>query len=400
MRLRLRATARGLKARAIILPGMALAAVAAATAGQAAPALAAPVQPVEVLNAVGTAATQEVFNQYAVDAAGNLLASWNADGGSPLTYTDASSSQACSYPRPSGSVPGLDALRISVGLLPPPVPPAQEVGCVDIARVASAPGAGVPNGALAWLEFALDGVAAATGPASCAGTPGPCAPYQSNGVTVTPVPTAITQADLFTVNDLKALYACMPVTEGGVTYDPNSPPGPGATPIHLYVPQAGSVTRSFWAAELGFSSTTLPACVHDVIVGGPLAGLGAPVGEDDGTAVATDPSGLMPFSIPGWISARNHLWLDQRHAAALHSLQGISPFSNGNPATGALNVSFPFAFTLYNVAPYARVTNPGDPLFSLMNGPSSTICQDSVETRLYGFGFSLANCGIIVARTN
>jgi hypothetical protein len=438
MRLKTRIASRGLKARALATLGITMAAVAAAAIGQAAPALA---DPSMLLVAVGSADTQDVFNQFAVDLAGNALDSYDATTqlsgaiSETITPVDGSSGTPplgtrCEFPRPDDSGAGYQVLRISVGLATPPLPPQQVVGCVDVAREAFGPGSTVANGALAWMSFATDGTAGATGPAVCSGTPNPCASYQytyTNGtaqtVTATPVPTAIIQANVFSVVDLVNLYRnCLAITEGGVTYDPNATIA-GATPIDLYLPPIYTDTAKFWANTLGFSLSPLPSCVHSTIVGGALAAANpaVPVADFDTTPVATDPNGFEPFPISQWIYQRNHPTIDQRHAAVLHNLTPctgilltnpatgsctaapVSPFGNGNPATGNQSLSFPIIRELYNIAPFARVTNTADPLYSLLNNASvvNFVCSEQAAILTYGFAPSSPSpCGTIVARTN
>ena len=379
--------------------------------------------PTVTLVAVGSDTIQDVYNQFGVDAAGNLLGSYNAvnpvTGAAHeiITPADGSAGVSCSFARPNGSGEGAADLRLALNPATTnggsaPLPSAQP-GCVDIARSSSGPGTlASTTGPIVYIPFALDAVAGATGPASCAGTPNPCASYQytyTNGttqtVTATPVVSAITQSDLFTFNDLVNLYKnCTPITEGGVTYDPTGATG---TKIDLYVPQSGSGTRNFWASTLGFSNTSLPSCVHDTIVGGALgtATPAVPVEEHNGTPMATDPNGFGPFSIAQWISQRNG-HSDRRHTAVLHSLApctgttctaAVSPFSNGNPATGSLNANFPITRNVYSVASFARVTNSSDPLFSLLNGSSSFLCTDSLQIISYGFALIPSTCGEVIA---
>jgi phosphate transport system substrate-binding protein len=382
--------------------------------------------PTETLVAVGSDTIQDVYNQFSTDAAGNLLGSYDAvnpvtgAAHEVITPTNGSAGVKCSFARANGSGEGVADLRVALnpastlGLASAPAPVAQQ-GCVDIARSSSGPGANASTtGPLVYVPFALDGVAGATGPASCTGTPNPCAPYSytyTNGttqtVTATPVVSAITQADLFTFNDLVNLYKnCAVVTEGGVTYDPTGTIATD-TKIDLYVPQSGSGTRNFWASTLGFSNTTLPSCVHDTIVGGALgtATPAVPIEEHNGTPEATDPNGFGPFSIAQWISQRNG-HNDRRHTAVLHNLApctgttctaAVSPFSNGNPATGALNTSFPITRNVYSVVSFARVTTTTDPLFSLLNGSGSFLCNEQSQLLSYGFGLLPTTCGEVIA---
>jgi phosphate transport system substrate-binding protein len=405
--------------------GMAVVGFTGLALSQATPALA---DPTVTLVAVGSDTIQDVYNQFGLDAAGNLLGSYDAvnpvtaAAHEIITPVDGTATVKCSFARPNGSGEGTADLRLALNPASPnggsaPAPVAGQ-GCVDIARSSSGPGSLQSNtGPIVYIPFALDAVAGATGGSSCPGTT--CAAYQytyTNGttqtVTATPVVSAITQADLFTENDLINLYKnCTAITEGGVTYDPHSPPAAGDTQIDLYVPQSGSGTRNFWASTLGFSNTSLPACVHDTIVGGPLgtATPAVPVEEHNGTPMATDPNGFGPFSIAQWISQRNG-HNDRRHTAVLHNLApctgtvctaAVSPFSNGNPATGSLNSSFPITRNVYSVVSFARVTTTSDPLFSLLNNANPAgafMCTDSLQIISYGFAVLPATtCGEVIA---
>jgi hypothetical protein len=415
---------RGPGVRSIIAIGAALAAFTGVGLATASTSLA---DPTETLVVVGSDTIQDVYNQFALDAAGNLIGSYNATnpvtGASHevITPVDGSAHVNCSFARPNGSTDGVSDLRWSqpggandpadTGLAPSPQP---QQGCVDIARASSGPtasfnGASQQNnsGPLIYIPFALDAVAGSTGPANASSCPsydnqcGQLTVTSDNGTqfTATPVNTNITTADDFTFQDLVTLYAdCGTVTEGGITYNPNTATT-GQQQIDLYVPQPGSGTRNFWASTLTFNPTTLPSCVHDHIVGGALASDDVAVEEHDGSAVATDPDGFGPFSIAQWISQRNG-HNERRHGAVLHMLTPngsttpVSPFSNGNPATGSLNTSWPIVRDVYSVVSYARVTNTSDPLFSLLNGTGSFVCGDGLQILSYGFA-TIPTCGQI-----
>ncbi|HEY0804127.1 MAG TPA: hypothetical protein VGD84_03645, partial [Pseudonocardiaceae bacterium] len=257
-----------------------VAGLTALTIGFASPASA---DPTTSYVGVGSDTIQDVMNGFAADEPPGLIGSWNAvNPVSAVAHENITPKPGCNMTRPNGSGEGVNALRRSLnqGSTAPQLALPPSAGCVDFARSSSGPG-GNQNaaGLLQYVPFALDAVGTATGPATAVGT----------------IPaTTITQADKFTAGnpttpgDLVKLYRdCAQVTEGGVTYDPTIPAATGTTQIHLYVPQAGSGTRNFWATTLGFSSTTLPSCVHDTIVG--TASL--PVEEHDGTVFATDASG-------------------------------------------------------------------------------------------------------------
>ncbi len=124
--------------------------------------------------------------------------------------------------------------------------------------------------------------------------------------------------------------------------------------------------------------------MNQTILQGTLAGTA--VEEHDGKAVATDTDGYGPFSASQWIGQRNG-HNDRRHGAVLTSISGVSPFNNGNPATGTINTSFPLVREVYNVVQYSRVVGASaDPgLVALLVGTSSFVCQDSLQIHSYGF---------------
>jgi len=381
----------GQRAKALAVLGVSVAAVSGLALAQATPALA---DPTEHYVAVGSDTTENVMDQFAIDVNGNAVGSYDAvdpvyqagnDGNTTvsgvngeITPTKATGPEDCSFSRPDGSGQGVNALIFSIDqssqVTQLPVPP--QANCVDIARSSSAPGNNQSNsGQLVYIPFALDAVAGATGPAT-AGTIG--------GVSA--VASQITTANQFTLTDLVNLYKnCANVTEGGVTYNPNTATA-GQQQIDLYVPQSGSGTRNFWSTTLGFNATTLPSCVHDTIVNG--ADKNDLVEENDGTAVATDPDGYGPFSISQWISQRNG-HDDRRHGAVENDINAISPFSNGNASTGALNTAYPVTREVYNVVQYSRVATGGANfdagLAALLVGTGSALCKDTFQIESYGF---------------
>src|SRR5215831_3506500 len=243
------------RVRALLALGTALVGFSSLALAQTLPALA---DPTVTLVATGSDTIQDVYNQFAADAAGNLLGSYDAvnpvtaAAHEIITPVDGTAGVKCSFARPNGSGEGVADLRLALNPATTnggsaPLPSAQQ-GCVDIARSSSGPGGLQSNtGPIVYVPFALDGVAGATGAASCPGTT--CASYQytytgsdnaQHTVTATPVPTAIANAGMFTLHDLQTLYKnCTAVTANGVTYDPNTPNATGTTKIDLYVPQSG-----------------------------------------------------------------------------------------------------------------------------------------------------------------
>jgi hypothetical protein len=183
-----------------------------------------------------------------------------------------------------------------------------------------------------------------------------------------------------------------------VTYNPNTATT-GQQQIDLYVPQAGSGTRNFWASTLGFNNTTLPSCVHASIING--ADTGTAVEEHNGTAVGTDPDGYMPFSIAQWVSQSKHttgdaIDLDRRYGAVLQEINGIEP-TTGTVPTESMNPNFPINREVYNVVEGCRISSSAplpftgatcsidNNLVSMLVGPNSSLCQDVLTILNYGF---------------
>jgi hypothetical protein len=358
--------------------------------------------------AAGSDTIQDVMNQYSVDLAGNLLCSYNAidpvsgTAGANISYVRGLNATqpatTCTYTRPNGSTQGQIALRESINsatTASPPLTTVAPVGCVDIGRSSSSPSstnAQSTSGALIFIPFALDAVAGSTGPATGGTVQG------INGPETT-VATNLTTTGMFTETDLVNLYKnCTNVTEGGVTYNPNTASA-GQQQIDLYVPQPGSGTRNFWANTLGFSNSTLPPCVHDHIVAG--ADTGQAVEEHNGTAVSTDANGYGPFSIAQWISQSKHttgdaIDLDRRYGAVLQDINGIAPFT-GTVPNESMNGNFPINREVYNVVEGCRVTSSAplpftgatcsiDPnLQSMLVSGNSSLCQDVLTILNYGF---------------
>jgi hypothetical protein len=393
--------------------------------------------PTEVLVAMGSDTVQDVYNQFAIDDGGNTLGSYDAvnpvtqAANEIVTPVDGTSGTRCSFQRPNGSGGGIAALRASInqastlaGLSGTAMP---QAGCVDIARSSSGVANADPAGGLVWIPFATDAVAGATGAPTGTTLPAPysytyaeaSAPTTQNTVTATPVITAINQADAFTMVDLTNLYKnCATITEGGVSYWPfqsGVTQPPGTQQIDLYLPQPNSGTAKFWAGQFGISASAPPACVHQVIVGGPLATAtgGVPVEEHNGTPMVTDADGFGPFSAAQWIAQRNG-HNDRRHSAVLHLLGPCTGITNTNPATGTctaavspttgasvglgnLNVNFPITRSVFSVASFARVTNSADPLFSLLNASSAADFLCNEQGAILGFGFALnPSCGQVL----
>jgi ABC-type phosphate transport system substrate-binding protein len=352
--------------------GLAVAVTGALVVGLTSPAAA---DPQTTYVAAGSDTTQDVMDGFAASVGGGLLGSWDAVN--PVTavaHEQIAPKPGCTMTRPNGSGEGLAALRKSINqnttatqLADPP-----EAGCVDFSRSSGAPATADASttGALIYVPFALDAVAPATGPATAVGGSDPA------------VATAIVNADLFTKANLQAMYStCTAQTVNGVTYTPDGTVTDATNqPIHLYIPQPGSGTRSFWATQMGFTNGSPPACVHDH-----SEVTNALIEEHNGLVVAGDADGITPFSIAQFISQQNG-HNDRRHNAVIHSLNGIAPRTGGQ--TGTLNTAYPITREVYNVVPFAKVT-PGAgqdaTLTALLAGSSSKLCGLSLLIHSFGF---------------
>jgi len=361
--------------------------------------------------AVGSDTIQDVMNAFAGGVSDGIIGSYDAvnpvsaTAGEIITPARAlagGSQSNCSFTRPNGSTQGFQALDASNGgtLVPPGTPP--QAGCIAISRSSSGPGSisqtagapGAPNpaGQLIYVPFAVDAVTTATGPTTAAQTTTTkCVAATAgctNGLITFTVPvTQITNADLFTITDLKNLFDCSTTTlpvEGGVTYWPlgsTITKPAGAQQVDLYVPQAGSGTLKFWAAQMGFDPVALNSCLHQTILSGPAVSVA--VEEHDGSAYASDPMGLGPFSIAQWVAQSNG-HNDRRHTAIIHSINGVAPTSGG-----VLNGAFPILREVYNVVLFSSIDPTSatfDPLLAgLLSGSGSRLCNSTLTIRSFGF---------------
>lgn len=339
--------------RAAIIVGTASLSVAmVAGAAQADP----PAGVHRTLVAVGSDTTQDVLNGLGNTIAdpnptgssdGNLIASYDATGTTPIQTRDS----GCSIARPDGSGAGVNALKADI---------TAGTHCIDFARSSSGPNA---TGSLTFIPFAVDGVTLA-------------------------VRTGSTIGSDVSLQSVTRAYNCQNETTGAALN-----PAAGVLPtingvtVHPLVPQNGSGTRKFWASKLGFSASPLPWCVSDV------AKNGNQVQEHNGNAlqrtVAVDGSeDVMPFSIAQWIAQSNHTTTgvtDRRNGAVLESVGTVQPI-----VSGKLNTSFPITREVYNVIPDSRLAETL--IKNTFETSTSKVCKATSVINLYGFGTD-TNCG-------
>jgi len=134
---------------------------------------------------------------------------------------------------------------------------------------------------------------------------------------------------------------------------------------------------------------------------------GTSVEQNDGTAVATDPDGYVPFSVAQWVSQSVHTTgdpvdLDRRYGAVLQDIGGAAPFTGTVPSE-KMNAAFPLNREVYNVVEGCRVdaTAPlpftgatcgiDATLQAMLVGTGSSLCQDALTIINYGFALLVNN---------
>lgn len=288
------------------------------------------------LSGVGSDTTQGVMNGLSNVVTINgtkVLGSYDAVGSANITTKDPAVNNKCTIARPNGSGAGRTALSTSL---------AAGDGCLDFSRSSSLNLAAAQPG-LTYVPFAVDAVTYAITPTSA-------------------VPRKLGLADL------KAIYHCDPNYVGT---------GPNYS-LTVYLPQAGSGTRSFWESTVGISDADVVAGVYPCIKDHTKDG--AIVEEHDGRVL--DDNSIAPFSIAQYIAQSSQTIADLRGRAILGTIDGLSPT--------ALNSNFGVKRDVYNVIPTSRTATA--PWSTVFVGKSSLICQQTNVINTYGFAAN-PNCG-------
>src|SRR6266700_628356 len=342
---------------------------------------------------VGSDTIQNVFDQFAVDynktvsATATHLYSWDATN--PLTGALGDSiaeKVGCAHiPRPDGSSAGITQLitfaKSSTGQF-----------CTSFARSSRARGSSDPPFAAGGIAFVDLGGDAVTWSAQA----------------TTNAPATLTTAQL------AAIYNCTDTNWSQV--------GGKNAPIHAFIPQSGSGTRSFFLSAIGVANPG--ACVSDA--NGTLE-------ENEGVnPVLKDPDAIFPYSIGKYIAERFHsatcfnssctpngsglrctpsgtqnLFGCNNHGTmVLKKINGIAPTTGTGQGT-VINSAFPATFqrTVFEVVPWDPGTSdhiPGatspvggvnlEPIF----GASGFVCTNATakaDLKKYGF-LSIPTCGI------
>src|SRR6266700_2700601 len=344
---------------------------------------------------VGSDTIQNVFDQFAVDynktvsATATHLYSWDATN--PLTGAMGDSiaeKTGCAHiPRPDGSSAGITQLitfaKSSTGQF-----------CTSFARSSRARGSSDPPFAAGGIAFVDLGGDAVTWSAQA----------------TTNAPATLTTAQL------AAIYNCTDTNWSQV--------GGKNAPIHAFIPQTGSGTRSFFLGAIGVA--TPGSCVSDD------NGL---LEENEGVnPVLKDPDAIFPYSTGKYIAEKYHSNLcvttstcapnangivckhtpgknlfgcDTHGTMALKKINGVAP-TTGSGANTVINGSFPATFqrTVFEVVPYDPSTTdhipgseagaPGGVNLEAFLGASGFTCSNSkAKTDLKNYGFLVTPlCGV------
>jgi len=343
---------------------------------------------------VGSDTIQNVLDQFAADfnpgvaAGGSHLYSWDATN--PLTGAIGDSipekTGCSSIPRPNGSSAGITQLatfqKTHDG----------KFFCSSFARSSRARASTDPAfapGGIAFVDLAGDAVT-----------------WSAQATTNAPA--------TLTTAQLAAIYNCTDTNWSQV--------GGKNAPIHAFIPQSGSGTRSFFLGAIGIA--TPGSCVSDD--GGTLE-------ENEGVnPVLNDPDAIFPYSIGKYIAEKFHsatclnsactpnasgiachptahqnLFGCNTHGTmVLKQINGVAPTTGKGLAT-VINSSFPATFqrTVFEVVPYdpntsdhiPGATNPVggvnlEPIF----GSSGFVCTNAqAKTDLTNYGFLVTPlCGV------
>ena len=325
--------------------------------------------------------------------------------------------------RPNGSSNGRDTLRAAIGQASSAsvksyacvLKPGQSnqslaattiKGAVQFARSSSGPGAGDTNaaGVLAYVPFAKDAMTVAVSPT----TKIPALTFGSATVN-----TAVGGVTGKVESTLYALYNCkvtqVIVPSSGSSFlandDYEEQAGDVATPVNVYIPQAGSGTRQFWIARFNVTEANITAgaanasCLSDTINGGVNDGVG--VQEHSGLAVGSDNYAVTPHSIPTYVAQNNGVpgVTSRISGAVLHPIGGIAA-TTGTGTSKAMNPTYltssktsMLGRLMYNIVPSRVLDDPDSLENEVFAGRTSRLCAASSTITTYGYGLLTATSG-------
>lgn len=287
------------------------------------------------LAGVGSDTTQDVMNVIANAVTKNgtkILGSYDAlppDGSTTISTKAAADCQ--NIPRPNGSSAGRDALVASLQA---------GDGCLQFARSSSSRGTKTNAVPLAYIPFALDGVAFAV---------------NSDG----DVPKEMTKAEL------EAIYKCQ------------------NTSVVPVLPQSGSGTRSYWLGRFGITETQITDGTYPCLLPKADGGTGVPYTQEH-NGLSLKKNEVQPYSIAVWQAQATAQRVDVRGKTVLGVLDGVAPT--------VINNSYGYTRKVYNLIPVSKADDATSLEHEAFVGPNSLVCQQSAGINIQGFGV-IADCG-------
>ncbi len=324
-------------------------------------------------------------------------------------------SGATAFVRPNGSGNGRDTLRAAIGQASTAsvksyacvlsggssvtLNAADVKGLVQYARSSGGPSVADTTavGTLTYIPFAKDAVSVAVSPTSKipALTFGRSAVNTSFGSV-----TGKVEPTLWAIFTCKATKVIVP-DSGDAFLANDSYTGPGtAHDLHVYIPQSGSGTRSFWIGKFNVTETNITdnaanaSCLKAVISGGSTG-----VQEHNGAAVGSDDYAIMPFSVPQFVAQNNGVVTSRINGAVIRGINGV-PATTGTGSNIALNPTFTTASgssmlgrLVYHIVPSREADDPTSLIHEVFVGTSSKVCQASSTISTYGFARLTATRG-------
>ena len=387
----------------------------------------------------GSDTTQDIMNGLSIalgtnpDTGKRYIASYDAAPGTGAgsasgdcnTANDKITPQASGGPtfvRPNGSGNGRDTLRAAIGQAATATVKsfacglsggasatlnATDIqGAVHFARSSSGPAAADTSsvGAVAYVPFAKDAVGVAVSSTSKI----PALTFGTAAVnTAVGGVTGKVESTLYAIYTCKATQVIVPNTGASFLADDTYTVGLNETAhdLNVYIPQAGSGTRSFWIGKFNVTETNITnaaanaACLDATINGGPHDG--EAVQEHSGLAVGSDDYAIVPFSVPQFVAQSNGVpgVASRVNNAVLRPIGGVNPTS-GTAPTLSLNPTFTTSSAssmlgrlVYNIVPSRELDDPNSLTHEVFAGKTSRICAASDTIRTYGFAVLTANTG-------
>ncbi|MEY4313233.1 MAG: hypothetical protein RLZZ319_742 [Actinomycetota bacterium] len=350
----------------------------------------------------------------AAPSSGAGSAAGDCASGDTITTQDG----AAAFTRPNGSGNGRDTLRAAIGQASSASVKSYACGLsggssvtlnatavrglVQYGRSSGGPASAdtTAAGVLTYIPFAKDAVSVAVSPDSKI----PALTFGTSAVnTAVGGVTGKVESTLYAIYTCKATKVIVP--DSGAPFLANdSYSGAGtAHDLHVYIPQAGSGTRSFWIGKFNVTEANITAaaanasCLKATIQGG--AHDGEDVQEHSGLAVGSDDYGITPFSIPQFVAQNNGVVTSRINGAVIRGIGGVAA-TTGTGSAIALNPTFTTAAAtsmlgrlVYHIVPSREADDPNSLTHEVFVGRDSKVCQATSTITHYGFAALTATSG-------